>query len=269
MGSMKEYFMEMEAERFEAWAEEHYPDVEPDTPEWETIANYYSWEQEAHEEQALWAHEQEKFEASLDSVHERYLHACRELIQLQDLLNDSNPSNIIRRLVFAHAVTVMEAYLMYCARALLNHDYPLIRFRDAFYCHSSRVDKKNLTMETALFRPFARRFVSRMTFHNTSTLQHYFNAVLHIPPSWPIEPLKEIVTVRQDLVHRNGVTKRDTPLDISLGQLRQAMDDIQVFIDEVNTSMNLEIDYFGNHRNEELNAFRDLHLQKNNKQDAS
>jgi hypothetical protein len=38
-------------------------------------------------------------------------------------------------------------------------------------------------MELDMFRPAARNYVSRMTFHNVKTIERYFSAVLHIRPS--------------------------------------------------------------------------------------
>ena len=34
MGCMKEYMQDLEAERFDEWLEENYPDVNPNSEEW-------------------------------------------------------------------------------------------------------------------------------------------------------------------------------------------------------------------------------------------
>jgi hypothetical protein len=78
--------------------------------------------------------------ASLNNVHQRYVHANQELKKLYALLDNEQPE-LVYRMSFVHAVTVMEAYLMYCARALLEHDSPLKRFRDEYYLKSERVKK--------------------------------------------------------------------------------------------------------------------------------
>nr|WP_237162873.1 hypothetical protein [Serratia symbiotica]CDS58919.1 conserved hypothetical protein [Serratia symbiotica] len=112
MGSMKDLMLDIEAERFDEWFAENYPDVIPDSEE---------WEQEALADQAQWDHEHELFVASLNNVRQRYLHANQELKKLYALLDKEQPE-LVYRMSFVHAVTVMEAYLMYCARALLEHD---------------------------------------------------------------------------------------------------------------------------------------------------
>lgn len=159
MGSMKDQMMDIESERFDKWLAENSPDVVPGSEEWEQAANLYYWEQEYLADQAQWDHEHGLFVASLNNVHQRYLHAGQELKGLYTLLDTEQPE-LVYRMSFVHAVTVMEAYLMYCARALLEEDFPLTRFRDEFYMKSDKIKNpvKHAAREMALsmFRPAAR-----------------------------------------------------------------------------------------------------------------
>ncbi|MDM3101752.1 MULTISPECIES: hypothetical protein [Citrobacter] len=254
MGGMKELLFDIEAERFDEWLEENHPDVVPGSKEWEHAANLYYWEQEALADQAQWDHEHGLFVASLNNVHQRCLHASQELKKLYALLDEEQPE-LVYRMSFVHAVTVMESYLMYCARALLEHDWPLKRFRDAYYLKSKRIKNPEKhaarDMPLSLFRPEARKFVSRMTFHNVEIIERYFGTVLHIPPVWPTEPLGIIADWRNDLVHRNGVDEHDVPRVISAQQLQNALQKVYGLIDAANLSMRQEIDLFGDARTEE------------------
>lgn len=254
MGSMKEYMHDLEAERFDEWLEEHYPDVVPDSEEWEQAANLYYWEQEALADQAQRGHEHEQFVASLNNIQQRYQHAVQEIKKLWALLENPQPE-LVYRMSFVHAVTVMEAYLMYCARALLEHDWPLCRFLVEYYLKSERVKKNEKQaareMELDMFRPAARNYVSRMTFHNVKTIERYFGAVLHIPPVWPVKPLGIIADWRNDLVHRNGVDEHDEPRVISVQQLQNALQKVSDLIEAAHLSLRQELDYFGNWRTEE------------------
>ncbi|WP_396015951.1 hypothetical protein [Escherichia coli] len=254
MGSMKDQMMDIESERFDKWLAENYPDVVPGSEEWEQAANLYYWEQEYLADQAQWDHEHGLFVASLNNVHQRYLHARQELKGLYTLLDTEQPE-LVYRMSFVHAVTVMEAYLMYCARALLEEDFPLTRFRDEFYMKSDKIKNpvKHAAREMALsmFRPAAQNFVSRMTFHNVKTIERYFGTVLHIPPVWPTEPLGIIADWRNDLVHRNGVDVHDVQRVISAPQLQSALQKVSDLIEAADHSLRLEVDYFGNSRTEE------------------
>jgi len=252
---MKDYMLDLEAERFEAWFAEQYPDAQTGGEEWEQAWLLYSWEQETLADKAQWDHERGLFVASVNNVHQRYEHANHELRKLYALLDKEQPE-LVYRMSFVHAVTVMEAYLMYCARALLEHDWPLRRFLVEYYLKSApRVSNKDKlaarTMNIAQFRPAAQNYVSRMTFHNADTIERYFSAVLHIPPLWPVRPLGIIADWRNDLVHRNGVDEYDEPLLISVHQLQNALHKVSDLIEAAHMSMRLEVDYFGNWRNEE------------------
>lgn len=254
MGSMKDLMMDIEAERFYEWLEENHPDVVPGSEEWEQAANLYYWGQELLANQAHWDHEHGLLEASLNNVHQRYLHANQELKKLYALLDKEQPE-LVYRMSFVHTVTVMEAYLMYCARALLEHDWPLKRYFEEYYLPFARADKKvkqaAREMPISKFRPVARNVVASMTFHNVKTIERYFGTVLHIPPVWPIEPLGIIANWRNDLVHRNGVDEYDVPRTISSQQLQNALQRVSDLIEAAHQSLRLEVDYFGNWRNEE------------------
>ncbi|WP_426768806.1 hypothetical protein [Erwinia aphidicola] len=256
MGSMKGLMLDIEAERFDEWLAENYPNVPAGSEEWEQAANLYYWEQEALADQAQWDHERGLFVASLNNVQQRYRHANQELKKLHALLDKEQPE-LVYRMSFVHAVTVMEAYLLYCARALLEHDWPLKRFRDEYYLKLEikgvkKPDKQAaLGMELSLFRPAARNVVSQMTFHNVKTIERYFGTVLHIQPVWPVEPLGIIADWRNDLVHRNGVDEHDEPRVISTLQLQNALQIVYDLIEAADQSMRMEMDYFGNWRNEE------------------
>ena len=123
MGGMKELLFDIEAERFDEWLEENHPDVVPGSKEWEHAANLYYWEQEALADQAQWDHEHGLFVASLNNVHQRCLHASQELKKLYALLDEEQPE-LVYRMSFVHAVTVMESYLMYCAGPCWNMTGP-------------------------------------------------------------------------------------------------------------------------------------------------
>lgn len=241
MGSAKGYLLDIEAERFDEWLEENHPDVVPGSEE---------WEQELRANQAHWDHEHGLFEASLNNVHPSYLHAHQELKKLYALL-DKEQSELIYRMSFVHAATVMEAYLMYCARALLEHDWPLKRYFEEYYLPFAWADKKvkqaAREMPLSKFRPVARNVVASMTFHNVKTIERYFGTVLHIPPVWPTEPLGIIADWRNDLVHRNGVNEHDVPRVISAQQMQK----VSNLIEAADHSLRLEVDYFGNWRDEE------------------
>ena len=100
-----------------------FPDAEEDSEEWYDAAQEYGWYQDWMEEAA----EQHYFEASLASIPDRLENAKDELQELEQLLQIAQPG-IVLRMAFVQVVTVMDSFLMYSARALLNHEPHLNRF---------------------------------------------------------------------------------------------------------------------------------------------
>ena len=262
MGSSKEHLFDMQEERFMAWAAEHYPDVSPDTPAWEQIGNYYSWEQEAREEQfieeMLMARYEEdvRVKTSLESIEDRYHYALSEIAALDDLLKARQPE-LVWRMGIVHSVSVLDAFLMYCARALLNHDWPLRRFRDNYFLPFARdkESRKTPTGDLLLFRDSARRYVAAKTFQSEKFIQHYFSTVMHYPGAWPLFPLVQLNELRNDLVHRGGYTKAGSRVDVSSVDLRRAVDVVRAIIETAMASLRLEQEFFRNGRHEEEKAF--------------
>jgi len=240
---MKELLFEMQEERANEWIAENYPDAEEGTAEWEMAAQNHSWMMDALAEEA----EFKWFQDSLNDLDDRYTYAVHELDELKELIA-SAPPGIVFRMAYAHTVTVMEAFLMYSARALLNDAKHLDRFYSLIaptfqkrisQCRSEIIRNTQQPTEgfpldkTVLMCRTAQLFVSQQTFHNLDNLNKYFSRVLESQFEWPLEPLKYIVETRQDLVHRNGVSKHDEQISICSWQLENAISDVRVFIDAV------------------------------------
>lgn len=250
MGSMKELLFEMQEERASKWIEENFPDAEEGTPEWEIAAQNHGWMLDDQAEQAEW----QWFQDSLNDLDDRYTHAVRELDELKELVNSAQ-AGIVFRMAYAHTVTVMEAFLMYSARALLNDAEHLDRFysriapafrkkisqcRSEVLRETQRPSDEFSVDEADLKRRTAQLFVSRQTFHNLDNLQNYFSSVLELPYEWPFIPLEYIVDTRQDLVHRNGVSEHDEQVRIGSWHLTEAITNVRAFVDAVALTLRRE-----------------------------
>ncbi|ELQ6035283.1 hypothetical protein R2223_003951 [Cronobacter sakazakii] len=248
---MKELLHEIREERALEWIEDNYPDAEEGTPEWDFASQNYNWMLDDLAEQA----ELQWFQDSLNDLDDRYIHAVRELDELKELVA-SEQAGIVFRMAYAHTVTVMEAFLMYSARALLNDVKHLDRFYSriapAFQkkinkCKSEVLNNTQLRPtgefsidEADLKRRTAQLFVSQLTFHNLGNLDKYFSSVLELPYEWPFEPLIYIVETRQDLVHRNGVSKFDEQVHIGSWHLESALSNVRAFVDAVALTLRRE-----------------------------
>ncbi|MGQ6146121.1 hypothetical protein ACUNHO_24385 [Serratia sp. IR-2025] len=245
------------------WIAITYPGLEEGSEAWDRAAQeYYDWCELDIEVTTLLL-----FEASLENVGDRYDHALRELDELQALLAVPQPI-IVSRLAYVHCVTVMEAFLMYAARAMLNLPSHLARFHERKACFILNEKKRNaldkshqrdrekpadpspsvsayVTLPSTRTRDYmgtVRDTVGAMTFHNVGHIERYFRAMLTIPPDWPLDDtFKAIIETRQDLVHRNGITKEERQVVIKVSDLELALCTMRKFITLANADFQAEI----------------------------
>lgn len=245
------------------WIAIKYPDIEEGSEAWDRAAQeYYDWCEFDIEVTTLLM-----FEASLENVGDRYENALWELDELQALLAVPQPS-IVSRLAYVHCVTVMEAFLMYAARAMLNLPSHLARFHERkarFILNekkrnaldkSHKKDKERPADPTPSVSAYVARPPTRtrdymgtvrdtvvaMTFHNVGHIERYFSAMLTTPPDWPLdETFKAIIETRQDLVHRNGITKEERPVVIHPRDLELALCTMRRFIMLAHADFQVEI----------------------------
>lgn len=239
MGSTKEWLYEVQEERAHEWVITNYPEAEEGTPEWDHALRQYGWFQDWMEEAA----EQKDFEASLERIPDRLQEAMDELRELEGLLINDQP-NITLRMAFAHTVTILDSFLMYSARALLNHLPHLHLFlqnadslvrnkddrkalRDPFW--SEQVPKVETPDKAYIWR--AQALVSKMTFQSPKIIKRYFSTMLVTSHDWKTEQLDVVISTRNDLVHRNGITLNHEPVDIWPDRVKNAIRLVSDFIE--------------------------------------
>jgi len=172
-------------------------------------------------------------------------------------MNATRQPELFYRMGIVHSVSVMDAFLMYCARALLNHDWPLRRFRDEYFLRFASKGDQNIPHlnDLSLFRDSARRYVSGKSFQSKNFIMRYFSTVMHFPCNWPLYRLETVSELRNDLVHRGGYTKAGSRVDVSSVDLRRAIDAVRAIIETAMASLRLELEFFKNGRHEEEKAF--------------
>lgn len=238
MSSTKDYVMEMEEKSRDAWIADHYPDAQVESDEWESAAQHYRWFQDWVEEAA----EQHYFEASLACIPDRLAEAKGELYALEQLLRHKQP-DIVLRMAFVHAITVMDSFLMYSARALLHHPPHLARFMQ--HAKSLVRNKQGLQalrnakwieQEPEVDTPAevyirrAQALVGEMTFQGHKFIRRYFSTLLTTPHAWPLDEIERLVRTRNDLVHRNGVTVKHEPVHIWPDRVQDAIRQVTALV---------------------------------------
>ncbi|ADU73018.1 hypothetical protein [Pantoea sp. At-9b] len=252
MSRTKDYFMELEEDRRDGWISHHYPDAEEGSEEWEyaalDYASFLDWEEAVHEQQF--------FEESLSNISDRFQHALQELASMDGRLQ-SIKDDLLLRLIFSHAITVLDSYLIYSARALLMHDKHL----DHFLLHVKNAGFRKDDVKEILnpkwteqepeqvtpyhfFRWRAQAVLTRTSFQSPKFIKHYFTLMLATPHDWPLDELKRLVETRNDLIHRNGITTSDERVNLTSSRVADAISSIRMLILAAGSTFHTEDDLF-------------------------
>ena len=154
-----------------------------------------------------------------------------------------NQPGIVERMAYVHCVSVLDSFLMYSARALLNHPPHLQRFLQvADSLIANKEDRRKLRAskwveqepDTAtpekVYTWRAQSLVAKKTFQSHKVIGRYFSTMLATPHEWPLQELERVIKVRNALVHRDGVTESLEPVYISSGSVQNAICTVRAFI---------------------------------------
>lgn len=232
MSSTKEHYFEREQARCLAWIKETYgieidPDEEPET--WERLAAEYSSMQEAFEEEAeyrwLERHSHNTF----------FNEFAQELTTAANLLNqalDTDKAQTLYKLVYAHTVTLLESLISSVVRSLVvSHPTFMLNIAKDYV----DLSKKKFTLKEIIDQPKGMESIvlntlSTLSFHNPSTIKTVMSAAFgdHMA-GLDLNEISTICSTRHDIVHRNGRTIEDVPIQLDLAQVQQAILTINVF----------------------------------------
>lgn len=242
MGNMKEQLFELQEQHAQDVFSGRHTDAEE---EWNAEVEESRWFQEWLQDVA----EQEAFERSLASIPARLRDARAELVALSDLIRTGQPG-IVLRMALVHAVTVLDSFLMYSARALLIHPGKLEAYlQNATQLVRNKDDRKALLrpkwveqepgVDTPpnVYRWRAEALVAKVTFQTETVIRAHFDVLLDAPVDWPLALLAPVVTIRNDLVHRNGVTVRDEPVSVWPGLVEHAITSIGQIVEAAGTTL--------------------------------
>jgi len=236
MSTTTEHYFEVEQERCLTWIKATYgididPDEEPET--WERLSAEYSSMQDAFEEEAeyrwLERHSHNMF----------FNEFAQELATASDLLNqplDSDKAQTLYKLVYAHSVTLLESLISSVVRSLVvSHPAFMVNIAKGY----DDLSKKKFTLTEIIDQPKGMESIvlntlSTLSFHNPSTIKTVMSAAFgkHMV-GLDLNKISPICSKRHDIVHRNGRTIDDVPVQLDLAQVQQAILTIRAFVTDL------------------------------------
>lgn len=227
--STKDYFFEVQQEACIEWGRQTYgfeidPDEEPDL--WGKLATEYSeMLEERAEIQWLNRHSHQEFFIEFEA----------ELAAAASLLAAATQTpyaNTVFKLVYAHTVTLMEALVSSVVRKLVESDENLLMSLAAGYkkVNVVSVTLKDIAEQPKVVETIVLKILADQTFHNASTIKEVFGVIFgeHMK-DLNLAGVGRICSKRHDIVHRNGKTVDDQPIELSPAEVDQAINTVSEF----------------------------------------
>ena len=245
MSTTKDYIFEIEQKAFLDWAGDRLDQDAPDeeSQAYQALAQEYSDMMDAYDQEAeyMWLERQ--------SFHEQYIEFGSELRGAIMLLRHSEHGPHVQmtcKLVYAHAVTLLETMISTSVQALVLKDKAFL-LNIAKQIETIQRGKKFSLLEIAEHPKGVEgvilRSLSDLTFHNPATIKNVLNVLIgDRMKSLDVSPIAPICKVRHDIVHRNGKTIDDEIITLEPCEVFRAMDTIDAFASDVSRRIRETLD---------------------------
>lgn len=164
---------------------------------------------------SIFLHDQNYDDISIDAEEEEWILANPQSARLSEFLVDLNwlrlkisKNDIFStqsdyRMGYSYCITLFEAFLSESAKHAIATNQQALKNAASYFSRLETAQKFNL--EQVINLDLAKHvlgLVSCLTFHNLKTASKFFSTVLAI--KLDLSPLRDIITMRHDIVHRNG-----------------------------------------------------------------
>ncbi len=238
MGRVKEEWMErMENEAMYEWIEENYGDDagEEGSEEWyEAVQAFGDYcEEQARLAQEAW--EQDEYDYYLyltlndvDSIFDK------EISNLNQLLKSSGAkpnSPTLCKMIYAHAVTILEVYLEDMVKALIisNEEFLKNSIKNVKPFCDSKFNLGEISIEQDGMKKFVLRKLSENLFHDIPKVINIISGIVEKKLSIDINNVCTITAKRHDIVHRNGKNKEGESLVIDVAAAEHSIETVELF----------------------------------------
>lgn len=172
----------------------------------------------------------------------------KQLISIKNFeANTSVVQDYLRQLLYINVITILETYL---SETFIGITISNKKFLNKYIKNSYNFSKQKETLAdlyTELYNKSdlntmdIERYVKNqcimdmqyITFHNLNLAKGLYKKVLGVEFPGEMRNIHKAVSIRHDLVHRNGKDKNDDEICISLKNLEELIKDVKVFVDEI------------------------------------
>ena len=242
MGRVKEEWMrQQELEPMYEWIEENYGDDagEEGSETWDEAVQAfedYCEEQQRLEQELYW---QEEYDYYLTlTLNDADLIFQKDLSELKTMLETSakdEPNQTFFKMVYAHAVTILEVYLEDIAKALImtNEAYLANTIKNVHPFCDTKFKLGDISLENDGIKKFVLGKLSDNLFHNIPKVLKMLSGIVEKKLDVPISDICEVTSTRHDIVHRNGKNKDGETIDIALSTTLEALNTVETFANQL------------------------------------
>ncbi|MDM7860561.1 HEPN domain-containing protein [Alteromonas sp. ASW11-36] len=246
MSSTTEHFLALQEERYECkrseWIRSQLgnPEATESTEGWNELADEYDEKYEQWndymEEHLNWLKSQNH------TTFFRYFLSSIEELKGVLVTSSSYPgnSNLINKMAYIHAVTLLETYLGDTLKNIvLSKPIFMERAVNKFEgLNTKKFTLRAILADTNIIARELDEFLSEQMYHNIIKIMNMYKAVFEIEIDYDKSMITKIVNNRHDLVHRNGKDKNNKPIDIDKVTLDAAISHIHSFVSSVDEVVN-------------------------------
>ncbi|KJY99081.1 hypothetical protein [Pseudoalteromonas ruthenica] len=250
MSSVKEYLFEIQNERADEWIRERLSDaqLDEDSEEWQQLASEYSNYQDHLLEEAEWEAELKWLkENGSSNIHRFFVDELNALKTMAESnLGHSTKmafmlhSNIVVKMSYAYAVTLLESFLGDTLKALITEreDFLHNAIRNVEEVSKAKYSLAELAETDLNICNLAVKHATEILFHNIPKVKKVYEQVLGVKLQLDISKVSKITALRHDIVHRNGYSKDNEPINLNAQDLYQAIEDIREFTSSLQKQIN-------------------------------
>lgn len=249
MSLTRERLFDIQNEQVEEWIRERLSDkgVGEDSEEWQDLLNQYSDYQEHLQDEFEWKAEVKWLkENDLSYHHEKFF---TELDALKNMAesNLENPnkafmlhSNIVVKMSYAYAVTLLETFLGDTFKALIikRENFLENAIKNVKEIKNEKYSIFELSKTDLNICSLALSHTTGIHFHNISKVQEIYSQVLGIKLQLDISKVCKITSLRHDIVHRNGYTTDGKLIELDAQDFFQTIEDIKKFSSSLQEQIN-------------------------------
>lgn len=158
-----------------------------------------------------------------------------ELRRMLDIVDNEVFNQTFFKMVYAHAVTILEVYLEDIAKALImtNEAYLSNTIKNVRPFCNTAFKLGDISIEKDGVKKFVLGKLSDNLFHDIPKVMKMLSGIIEKKLDVSISDVCRVTSTRHDIVHRNGKNKEGESIEIALSATLEALSAVETFANQL------------------------------------